>query len=297
MKVLVAGWFSFEEMGATAGDLLVRDVVCKWLAQAGCSFDVALAAPFAGGVNWRQANPAQYSCLIFACGPFGNGYPVTDFLEHFNGCRLVGMNLSMLDSLDVWNPFDILFERDSSRAARPDLSFVSTEKKVPVVGVVLVHPQKEYKKGAMHKQANETIENFLSSREVSRVNIDTRLDTGNISLRTPAEVESLIARMDIVLTTRLHGTVLALKNGVPVIAVDPIEGGAKIRRQAETIGWEIVFTADKVTDKSLQEAFDFCLTEEAKIKAEECAARAVKIITSLRDEFIKSLSDMNNLSK
>jgi hypothetical protein len=297
MKVLVAGWFSFEEMGATAGDLLVRDVVCKWLAQAGCSFDVALAAPFAGGVNWREANPAQYSCLIFACGPFGNGYPVTELLEHFNGCRLVGMNLSMLDSLDVWNPFDILFERDSSRTAHPDLAFVSSSKKVPVVGVVLVHPQKEYKKGAMHQSANETIENFIAAREISRVNIDTRLDAGDNPLRTPAEIESLIARMDIVLTTRLHGLVLSLKNGVPVIAVDPIAGGAKIRRQAETIGWETVFTADKVTDELLHDAFDCCLTKEAKIKAEQCAERARQIIEKVRNEFVQLIPTVNGLSK
>jgi hypothetical protein len=297
LKVLVAGWFSFEQMGATAGDFLVRDVVCDWLKSADCAYDIALAPPFTGGVDWRTAKPENYSAVIFICGPFGNGYPVTEFLERFKHCPLVGMNLSMLKPLEVWNPFDVLFERDSSRAARPDLSFVSTAKRVPVVGVVLVHPQKEYKKGAMHEFANQTIENFIASREVSRVNIDTRLDAGNNSLRTPAEVESLIARMDVVLTTRLHGTVLALKNGVPAIAIDPIAGGAKIRRQAEAINWEIVFTADKVTDKSLQDAFDYCMTEEAKIEAKECAARAAKIITSLRDEFIKSLSDVNNLSK
>ena len=28
MKTLVAGWFSFELMGASAGDLMARDVAC-----------------------------------------------------------------------------------------------------------------------------------------------------------------------------------------------------------------------------------------------------------------------------
>ena len=44
MKALVAGWFSFEGMGATAGDLMVRDVVCDWLGEAGMAFDIALGA-------------------------------------------------------------------------------------------------------------------------------------------------------------------------------------------------------------------------------------------------------------
>lgn len=50
-------------------------------------------------------------------------------------------------------------------------------------------------------------------------------------------------RMDAVVTTRLHGMVFALKN-VPALAVDPIRGGAKILRQAEAIGWPVVFVAD-----------------------------------------------------
>jgi exopolysaccharide biosynthesis predicted pyruvyltransferase EpsI len=61
--------------------------------------------------------------------------------------------------------------------------------------------------------------------------IDTRLDENRTGLRTAGEVESLIARMDVVLTTRLHGMVLALKNGVPAIAIDSVAGGAKVRRQ------------------------------------------------------------------
>src|SRR5436305_1693050 len=35
VKALVTGWFSFEQMGASAGDLLARDVACKWLRDAG----------------------------------------------------------------------------------------------------------------------------------------------------------------------------------------------------------------------------------------------------------------------
>jgi hypothetical protein len=34
-KTLVAGWFSFEDMGASAGDLMARDLACDGLKQAG----------------------------------------------------------------------------------------------------------------------------------------------------------------------------------------------------------------------------------------------------------------------
>src|SRR5262245_10275754 len=120
MKTLVAGWFSFEDGHATAGDLLARDLACEWLARAGRSYDVAAAPPFAGGVDWRRADPERYSDVVFVCGPFGQGGLEREFLARFAGRRLVGLNLSMLVPLDRWNPFDRLWERDSSAAARPD---------------------------------------------------------------------------------------------------------------------------------------------------------------------------------
>jgi polysaccharide pyruvyl transferase WcaK-like protein len=42
-----------------------------------------------------------------------------------------------------------------------------------------------------------------------------------------ARVESAIAGMDVILTTRLHGMVLALKKGVPAVVVDPVSGAIK----------------------------------------------------------------------
>jgi Polysaccharide pyruvyl transferase len=290
MKILVAGWFSFERMGATAGDLLARDLVCQWLGRAGHPYDVALVAPFSGGVDWRLVDPKGYSHVIFVCGPFGNGWPIPEFLARFAGCHLVGINLSMIEPLEVWNPFDLLLERDSSASSRPDISFLSDQRRVPVVGVVEVHPQREYRERSTHWVANEAIHRLISSREMAVVPIDTRLDINNTGLRTPAEVESLIARMDMVLTTRLHGMVVALKNGVPAIAIDPIAGGAKIRRQAETIGWPLVFTTDTVTDEALQRAFDHCLTESARIGARECCERAMKMARPLRDAFMSALA-------
>ena len=158
----------------------------------------------------------------------------------------MGLNLSMLQRLDEWNPFDLLIERDSSRCVNPDLAFASAQEKVPVVGVILVHRQNEYQNG-MHDEANAAITQLTKSREMSVVHIDTRLDVNSTGLRTPREVESLIARMDVVFTTRLHGTVLSIKNGVPPVVVDPIAGGKKVLSQARALGWPVVFTADEVS--------------------------------------------------
>ena len=176
VKVLVAGWFSFPRMGATAGDLLTRDVVCGWLDEAGRSYDVALAPPFRGGVDWQTVDPNRYSDVVFVCGPFGNGWPIPDFLDRFAGRRLIGVNLSMLEPIETWNPFDLLLERDSSACVRPDLAMLTSAARVPVVGIVLVHDQKEYRNG-LHDAANAAIERLVASRPMATVRIDTRLDT------------------------------------------------------------------------------------------------------------------------
>jgi hypothetical protein len=285
----VAGWFSFPQMGATAGDLLTRDLVCRWLRDAGCRYDVAVAHPFTGGIDWTGADPRLYSDVVFVCGPFGNGWPVPEFLARFAECRMIGVNLSMLEPLEVWNPFAVLLERDSSAMARPDLAFLTEAPRVPVVGVVLVHHQKEYRGGA-HDLANAAIERLVASRPMAAVRIDTRLDANATGLRTAEEVESLIARMDIVLTTRLHGLVLALKNGVPVVAIDPIAGGAKLRRQADVIGWPACFSADTVTDLDLARALDYGLTPSARLDARSAAERARNRLTDVRDRFMHAVA-------
>src|SRR5688500_9546991 len=186
-------------MGTTAGDLMVRDVVCDWLDEAGYISDVAVVRPFTHerGINWRSAAPGDYDCVVFVCGPLGNGPPVVEFFEHFRDRPKIGLDLTMLQKLSEWNPFDLLIERDSDRAANPDLAFASQTPKVPVVGVILAHPQKEYKGAGMHAAANAAFHRLTSKRSCAVVYIDTCLDPWNqFGLRTPAEIESLIAKMD-----------------------------------------------------------------------------------------------------
>lgn len=289
-RTLVAGWFSFEEMGASAGDLMACDLACEWLRHAGHRCDVALAPPFAGGVDWAKVDPDHYSHVVFVCGPFGNGWPITEFLPRFARSRLVGLDLSMLEALEVWNPFELLWERDSSVTARPDISVLSTQAKVPLVGLILIDTQPEYRERDSHVRANDALRELAIARGVAAVSIDTRLDVNTTGLHTAAQVESVIARMDMVLTTRLHGTVLAIKNGVPPLAVDSVAGGGKVRRQAEALGWPCVLAVEELTERALRDAFNYCLTEEARALARNCAARARSRVEQVRDEFIAAMT-------
>jgi hypothetical protein len=287
-KMLVAGWFSFPDGLATAGDLQAAELVRQWLISAGYPCDVAIVPPFGRGIDWQSADPAEYSHVIFVCGPFGQYPGELRFLSRFARCCLVGINLSMLIPLDQWNPFDLLFERDSSSRSRPDITFGLPAANTPVVGVCLVEAY-GYPEGAVHR-ANSAIARLLQTREMAVVAVDTRLDSNSVGLRSPSEVEALLARMDVVITTRLHGMVLALKNGVPVVAIDPQTRGGKILRQAETIGWPLVLREDTLSDEALVRAFEYCLTTAAQGKARECAARARDAVQGVHDQFISALA-------
>jgi Polysaccharide pyruvyl transferase len=290
-KALVAGWFSFEQCGATAGDLLARDLTRVWLEAAGYGSDVAVADPFTDGVAWDRVAPDDYQLLVFVCGPFGEDELTTRFLARFRGIPTIGLNLSMLQDLDEWMPFDALVERDSDRHSRPDMTFLSTAQAVPVVGLVLVHEQLEYPE-RMHATVGAAIERLLDQPDIVRVPIDTRLDTNGTALRTPREVESLIARMDAVVTTRLHGTVLALKNGVPALVIDPVAGGRKVARQARTIGWDVVFTADDLDDVRLAAALDLCLSPDGRAAAASVRDRAIAEARVVHDDFLEAVGSI-----
>jgi hypothetical protein len=293
-RALAAGHFSFPGQGATAGDLIACDVVCGWLREVGLKYDVALAPPFEGGCDWREVEPSDYSHIIWICGPLGRETEVFSRLRRrfaSPGHRWIGINLSMTETVDAWNPFDALLERDSDRGERADLVFGTEGESLPVVGLVQVETFAPlFPRRDRQDDARAAIHRLAYARPAAVVEIETRLDESNIGgLRSPAEVETLIGRMDVVLTTRLHGLVLALKNGVPAVAVDPVVRGDKITAQARAVEWPCAFAVDDASDDELESALRFALSEEGRMRARASAARGWNSVAALRREFVQAL--------
>lgn len=291
-RALVTGHFS------TVGDIEVLREVEARLQDLGVPFEVAPYTPDlldydADWVDAATLDPSEFSHLIVVCGPYAPNYPqkYPHILVRFRHCTMVGVNLTMVAPLEECQPFDALLERDSDRMVRPDLSFLQDTPRVPVVGLCLARSQREYGARQLHDAAEQRLRALLLRAGVAVVELDTTVprSANRSGIGNPAEFESILRRVDALVTTRLHGTVLALKNGVPVLAVDAIAGRDKVTRQAQQLGWPEIFALEDIPDAQLDAALARCLRPDAGEFALACAARARAMLADWPDEFAAAL--------
>jgi len=281
VRVLVTGWFSLEGGGATAGDVMARDVACAWLAERGLAYDVAQERALGPGVDWFRIAPERYTHLMFICGPVGADAEVAALLERFAGCRRIALNVSIVGD-PAWRPFDVLIERDGRGGGRPDLALASPLRRAPVVARVEIPGRQPEYADAAPDVAHAAFDRLLAGREAAVIRVDTRLDPALPGRRSTAEVEALFGVADVVLTTRLHGIVLALRQGVPALAIDVVPGGAKLLAQARALGWPAAVTVAALDDAELERHLDWCLGDQARELARSTAARLAGDVAEVR---------------
>jgi hypothetical protein len=289
-RALILGFFT------TVGDLECLEVIRHWLDEAHIACDIApyaeaIRSAMPGAVDVRQIDPGVYQYLLVVSGPcrrqFFSDRKIR--LEQFDHCLRIGVNLTMVEPPDQWNPFDVLIERDSNRKERPDLSFLQSTNLVPVVGRCLIERQKEYGSRQRHALALRRINELIARRQFAAVDIDTRWIGDPGGKRSAASVYSLMSRVDFVLTTRLHGIVYALKAGKPVIAIDPVAGGDKVSAQARAVGWPKVILAEDATEPWLDQAADWCLSAAALTAVRDAQKRIVPALEKIAKEFQAAL--------
>jgi hypothetical protein len=288
VRVLVTGWFSLHGGGATAGDVMARDVACAWLAERRIAHDVAQERALGPGVDWFRIAPERYSHLLFICGPVGADAGVAEMLERFAGCRRIALNVSVVGD-PARRPFDVLIERDGRGGGRPDLALAAPLRRAPVVARVEIPGRQPEYADAAPDVAHAAFDRLLAGREAAVVRVDTRLDPALPGRRSAAEVEALFGVADVVLTTRLHGIVLALRQGIPALAIDVVPGGAKLLAQARALGWPAAVAVDALDDAELERHLDWCLGEQARELARSTAARLAGDVGEVRAALERAL--------
>lgn len=289
-RTLVCGWFSLDGGEATVGDVLSMVEVSETLRKAGVAVDVATNDGFSEGLRLTQVRPEAYDRLVFVCGPLHSDR-VAALVDRFPHARKVAVNVSVVDD-DLAQRFDKIVPRDDGDTANPDLALPGASSRLPLVGVVRAHPEPEYP-AARHRQVDQAIRFALASQPCATVDYDTRVHPAADPLaahaRTPEETATIAPRVDVVVTTRLHGMVVALAQGTPAVAIDPITGGAKVARQAETLGWPCRLLAGEANSEQVSEAVTWCLTDEAHELAGQIAGAQSARLSALRRQVLAAV--------
>ena len=192
VRVLVTGWFSFDEVIATVGDELGADAVTGWLASLGIPHDVAWAPYLERGVHWRDVDPAGYTHLVFVSGPVFDTPLLREMTGTFAAAQRWAVNVSVV-SEDGRALFDRVWERDAEGLARPDLAVEGPEPDVPVVAVAFTPVQGEYGERSEAERVRDAIEEWLADRALPWFELDMDL-YAKPHPRRPAQVEALVRR-------------------------------------------------------------------------------------------------------
>jgi hypothetical protein len=260
VRIVVAGWPSFVDGEATAGDVLAMCRVAEVLRGPGRRVEQLLSPvldPSADSAT--TVDPTGCALLVFACGPV-RGRQVAALHERFPAARRVAVGVSVPDPHD---PAATGFHRvvardiDGCVAATPDLCWSAPEPApLPVVGVVLAPGQPEYGDRRRHDDVHTVLTRWLTGLDVARVALDTRIDPRDWRcFATADQFRAVLGRLDVLVTTRLHGLVLGARAGVPVLAVDPVAGGAKVAAQGRAAGLPVL-DAEAVTGPGGPDALD-----------------------------------------
>lgn len=287
MRILLTGWFSFVHGEATAGDVLSLDAVRSVLGRR--PYDVAWSPVFRPGeLTLEEARPEAYTHVIFICGPL-HGPQVRWLHERYGRCRRIAVGVSVIDPQDpAATGFDVIIPRDAPGAVPSrDLSALPRFTPVPLAGIVLAPGQDEYGTERRHEWVRDRLTGWLAGQDCARLPLDTRLDSGDWrSFATPDQLLSVIGRLDVMVTTRLHGLVLALRCGVPALAVDPVAGGAKVAAQARAWDWPATLTTDELSAAMLDRWWQWCLSDAGRDAARRRDTGTVlvdRLLTVLRE--------------
>jgi hypothetical protein len=262
-KALIGWWGMIEGGAPTIGDFMAIANLARWLEHHGLPADVASAysLPYED-LNVRRPQSIRiedYGVFVFTCGPLVANRKILDRLRDFAYIPRVAVGVSVIPRQRAINRrFDRVVARDGTAHSTFDLSLANDVDGTPAdtaanksIALCLRGRQGEYGKSAcLSARADRILQQAADRVGTATSHIDTVVRPDN----SIEQIEAGFSNARIVLTTRLHGSLLALRAGVPFVAVDQIAGGAKLSAVLEKLEWPFVFPADSLDPATIEQA-------------------------------------------
>lgn len=272
-RIAVCGYHSLPYGTNTAGDIIVRQEIVSYLASIGYDCDIITDELV------HVIDPLSYDAMVFICGPLVDTPLIVELIEVFSGIKCIAVNVSILDNMQYMvDYFDAVIPRDSLDRTRLDLALGCPVQRVPVAGVILVGNQREYAT-CEYELAKNLVLNSLAKTGVAPVMIDTKLPNNEYGLSSVEQIDSVVSKMDIVITTRLHGAVFSIRNNVPFVGIDQIVPEGKMARQLRAMGWKPWFHIASLDEATLSSAIEFLLTDYGRKESSS-------LIAAIKQDFI-----------
>jgi hypothetical protein len=250
-------WWGSIPGGVTIGDLMAVNNLSAELRSRGHEHSILSHPRFAtdGHIKCRTLPliKSGVGTLVFVCGPLLSNPRLLSLFRLFPAARKLAVGVSVLPGEGTINRLVSEFvARDGTTPCFFDLALDAIKPVCPPsqdrplrVGLCFRGRQKEY--GSVKCKAGRA-EALLERVAATITSRPLRIST-ELSRSSPECIRSQFEAVDLVLTTRLHGSLLTLAHGKPVIAIDQIAGGAKVLPLLSRIEWPYVLPVEQATDE------------------------------------------------
>lgn len=208
----------------------------------------------------------EIETLVFVCGPIVQTDELVDLLAVHRKARKLAVGVSVISRhRQMAARFEAVLARDGLSRQSFDLAI---SRSLPCAapepgkrlkaGLCLRGDQRDYGDGMTEwAKAERLLLQLAETFGLDTEPIDTVLRPGNEATKIEQQFETV----DLVLTTRLHGSLYGLSKGKPVIAIDQIKGTGKVKPILDRIGWPLAYSIEEANEALLAYQMRQVLTE------------------------------------
>jgi hypothetical protein len=194
--------------------------------------------------------------LLWVCGPIDLSYDKQQEILGRDGTGWIITDATLI-ATDLSTPVqaDISTVRDGpGRPTSADFAVLApAEDAARIAAVILRGHQPEYRQEpSIHQGVEAAVASALNATLHYQIQLNTRNPQGLPPGKAAAALEFLLEHVTVVITSRLHGIVHAVRAGVLPIIIDEIIGGGKVTACATAFGLPVLRPGPDLSDRLIE---------------------------------------------